>query len=416
MIFKGRARADGGKLATYLLSGKNEQVRVLDVRGTIIDERSAAGLKAALGDMDELGKMTRAKSSLFHLAINPDARDRMTGEDWRASVDKAEKALGLEGHPRAIVGHVYEGKEHLHVVWSRVDVEERKCVEMSFSHLKLCRAAREIEIELGLKQIPARARGAHKLNQHIKDIQQQQEARSETPRETLNAAVAGVWKNAGSAEEFKTMIEEAGYQLASGKRGVLVMDSALETYSIPRCVEGVKVKDVRERLGDLQGLPTVEEVRQRAAQAKPTGTERGEVEAVKPNDERAATGAQLTPRSAQNMIAPELQRELTADNDNAARPKAVAAPSIPTSAPEMHRREAKDWISLKAEATTTDDKGAEPIEKAAREYKSFKGENEAQFAARVARLEAQAKREEEREKEHPKPELHHKPSGPTFGR
>lgn len=81
----------------------------------------------------------------------------------------------------------------------------------------------------------------------------------------------------------------------------------------------------------------------------------------------------LTPRSAQNATAPALERELTADNDNT---------------PEK----------------------AEP------EYTQFKGESETQFAARVARLEARAKREAEREKEQPKPELHYRPSGPTFGR
>ena len=417
MIFKGRARADGGKLATYLLSDKNEQVRVLDVRGTVIDERSAQGLKAALGDMDELGKMTRAKSSLFHLAINPDARDRLGPDDWKQSVEKAEKALGLEGHPRAIVAHVYEGKQHLHVVWSRVDVAERKCVEMSFSHLKLCRAAREVEIELGLQQTPARARGAHKLNQHVKDIQQQQDARSDTPRETLNAAVAGAWKSAGSADEFQSMIEGAGYRLATGKRGVLVMDSALETYSIPRCVPGLKVKDVRERLGDLQGLPTVEEVRAGAARTKQSETERGRSEAATSTRERAdappiGTAPPLTPRRAQSATAPNLERELTADNDRAAKPEAAQQPDTS----ELRRRQAKDWIAPKPEESTNRDSGSTQPETPARQLKPFKGENAEQFEARVARLEARTKREAEREKEQPKPELHLRPSGPTFGR
>lgn len=71
MILKGRCRADVGDPAIYLLSPKNEQVRVLDISGTVIDDRNARGLKEALCEMDELGKMTKATSSLFHLAINP---------------------------------------------------------------------------------------------------------------------------------------------------------------------------------------------------------------------------------------------------------------------------------------------------------------------------------------------------------
>ena len=210
MILKGRVRADGGKLAAYLLSTKNEEVRVLDLRGTCAQQqRSAQGLLQSLGEMNEMGKMTRAKSSLYHLAINPSDRDRMTEQGWQTTIERAEKALGLQDQPRAVVSHRIDGKEHLHVVWSRVDVEQRKCVEHPFSHRKLCQAAREIEIELGLQQTPKRARGAHRLKQHIKDIQAQQDARSVTPRAELNATVAKAWHEAGSAKEFKAQIEAA---------------------------------------------------------------------------------------------------------------------------------------------------------------------------------------------------------------
>ena len=362
MILKGRARADGGKLAAYLLSTKNEEVRVLDLRGTIAEERSAQGLHQSLNEMNELGKMTRAKSSLFHLAINPSDRDRMTAQGWQTTIEKAEKALGLQGQPRAVVSHRYEGKEHLHVVWSRVDAEQRKCVELPFSHLKLCQAAREIEIDLGLQQTPERARGAHRLRQHVKDIQNQQDARSATPREELNAAVSKAWNEAGSDVEFKAQIEAAGYQLARGRRGVVVMDQALETYSIARCVEGVKVKDVRARLDGLQGLPSVEELR--AARERDTQT-RG-------SQEQSAASELTGARRARNMTGAMLERELTADNDNA-----------------------------KAEAEKP-------------KYTPFKGENEEQFAARVARLEARAQREAARAKEQPKLEPHLKPKGRGF--
>jgi hypothetical protein len=81
----------------------------------------------------------------------------------------------------------------------------------------------------------------------------------------------------------------------------------------------------------------------------------------------------LAPREAKDRTAPGLERELTADNDNA---------------PE----------------TTTP------------KYTPFKGESEAQFAARLERMKARDEREQQREKEQPKLELHYRPSGPTFGR
>lgn len=261
MILKGRPRAGGNQLANYLLSPKNEQVRVLDVRGTLADERNATGLKQSLREMDELGKMTRAQSSLFHLAINPSDRDRLSADDWQYSVAKAERALGLEGQPRAVVSHIYEGKEHLHVVWSRVDVEQRKCAELSFSHLKLCQAAREIEIELGLQQTPERARGPRKLKQHVQEIERHQDERTGQSREQRNALIQAAWDNSQTGQEFQAQIEAIGLRLALGRRGVLVLDGDNEPHSISRCVKGIRAKDVRAKLADVGDLPSVEELR-----------------------------------------------------------------------------------------------------------------------------------------------------------
>jgi len=268
MILKGRPRSGGAQLATYLLSTKNEKVEVLDIYGTIADDRSANGLRQSLREMDQLAKMTRAQSSLFHLAINPSDRDRMTPADWTYSVAKAEKALGLEGQPRAVVSHTFQGKEHLHVVWSRVNVETRKCAELSFSHRKLCGAAREIEIELGLQQIPPRARGVHRLKQHVRELQGYQDARSAQPRLRLNAGMEAAWHQSKDGHDFKARIEAAGYQLATGRRGVVVMDGAQEPHSISRCVRGIRAKEVREKLAELEGLPTVEELRAALRQVK----------------------------------------------------------------------------------------------------------------------------------------------------
>ena len=412
MILKGRARADGGKLAAYLLSTKNEEVRVLDLRGTIAEERSTQGLHQSLNEMNELGKMTRAKSSLFHLAINPSDRDRMTAQGWQTTIEKAEKALGLQGQPRAVVSHRYEGKEHLHVVWSRVDVEQRKCVELPFSHLKLCQAAREIEIDLGLQQTPQRARGAHRLKQHVKDIQSQQEARSQTPREQLNAAVSKAWHEAGSDVEFKAQIEAAGYQLARGRRGVVVMDSTLETYSIARCVEGVKVKDVRARLDGLQGLPTVEELR--AARERDTqtrGTQEQGAQRTDTGQSEDARGAMPTARQAGRMRAEAL---LTAITPDAASEGQGQGEQSAASEPAGARRARNMTGAMLERELTADNDNAKDAEADNPKYTRFKNDTDEEFAARVARLEARARREAARAKEQPKLEPHLKPKGRGF--
>lgn len=350
MILKGRTRADGGKLATYLLSPKNDRVRVLDISGTIIDDKNPRGLKEALAEMDELGKMTRAKSSLFHLAINPNDKDRMTPEAWSAAVSKAEKALGLEGHPRAVVSHVYEGKEHLHVVWSRVDVEQRKCAELSFSKLKLVQAAREIEIDLGLEQTPARARGAHRLKQEIKDIQVQQDGRSKKPRDKLNDDVAKAWAQSTNGQEFKKAIEAAGYGLAMGERYISVMDTELENYPVQRCIKGVRINDVRDKLGDLEGLPTLKEYREHA---------RSETKTEKREETRSETTEAAAPqktvlRTAANITAIQAERELSVDHENEPPAK------LPTESEETYRARLKRWAEYDEEDRAKEEPKLEP--------------------------------------------------------
>ena len=268
MILKGRTRAHGQQLASYLLSAKNEEVRVLDVRGTVITDPSPNGLKQSLKDMDELGKATRAQSSLFHLAINPNDRDQLTREDWQHAVAKAEKALGLEEQPRAIVSHLHNGKEHWHVVWSRVDVETCRCVEMSFSNRKLCRTAREIEQELGLEPTAERSKETRRAALEKGEHEKHQDERATSPRQQRDAIIRDAWEQAQSGRQFKRQIERAGYQLAEGKRGVVVLDADREAHSISRSVPGARAKDVRDKLADVGTLPTVEEARQVAQEPR----------------------------------------------------------------------------------------------------------------------------------------------------
>ena len=47
----------------------------------------------------------------------------MTPEQWQRAVDVLDKELGLEGQPRAVVMHEKRGREHIHVVWARTDID-----------------------------------------------------------------------------------------------------------------------------------------------------------------------------------------------------------------------------------------------------------------------------------------------------
>lgn len=50
-----------------------------------------------------------------------------------------------------VVFHEKHGRRHAHVVWSRINIEEMKAVQMSFDHERLKVLSRELFIEHGWK-------------------------------------------------------------------------------------------------------------------------------------------------------------------------------------------------------------------------------------------------------------------------
>lgn len=279
MILKGRSRGQGSQLARYLFAAKNDVVKVLDIRGTCASELTKTGLTDALKEFDEYGKLTKGEKTIFHLAIAPSDFDRMDAAKWQYAVVKAEEALGLTGQPRAVVMHEFDGKEHLHVVWSRVDLETEKLKGDSFTNLKLCNAARDIELDLGLQQLPDMHRGHNKarelteelraaqgeeqkFSQRQMEIQKFTEKESERSRKSLERAISTAWHQSETGEEFRDLLKERGLRLVRGDRGPVVMDEAANVFSPSRYIEDARAKDIRQKCEDVMDeLQTVDQAR-----------------------------------------------------------------------------------------------------------------------------------------------------------
>lgn len=303
MIFKGRCRTNGGQLADYLLSSKNERVRVLEVQGTVIHDASPVGLKAALNDFDQLTQMTpKGQLGIFHLVIAPDERDRLRPQDWQHCIAKAEEAIGLTGQPRAVVSHIYDGKEHLHVAYSRVDVDSAKMIELPFYKMKLVEAARAVELELGLERLQDRPRDPHsKPDPDAINAQKHQDERAAHTKPQRDEIIKNAWDRSANGQAFQQHIEASGYRLAMGNRGLVVLDQNHEPHSIARSIPGVKQKDVKAKLADLEDIPSVDSLRRSAAEVQ------------KP----AEPETQPTPKRAATMQHDEFKSQLANDNAEA---------------------------------------------------------------------------------------------------
>ena len=249
MISKGRSRADGDKLATYLLkTNSHQKVTVMDIRGAVNDD-----LREALTDWELAAQcLTKGEKPLYHTQIRTAAGEHLTADQWLETVDKLEKRLHLEKNPRAVVAHNLDGQVHLHAVWSRLDIDHEKLVPMSYDRKSHHRTSRELEVEFGLRQLnqgPTRRR-AGSQRQH--DVEHNQAKEAGTTREFVQKVVTAAWEASDTGEAFRKQLQVLGITLARGDRRDFVIEHEGKLYNPVRLIEGIRTKDFRERMEGLE--------------------------------------------------------------------------------------------------------------------------------------------------------------------
>lgn len=260
MILKGNQRAGAADLATHLSNEyDNERIEIAQVRGTVADD-----LHGVFAEIEAIAAGTRCKEPLYSLAINPSAP--LSREQYMAAIDHIEGKLGLAGQPRAVIFHVKNGREHCHVVWSRIDLDSMKAIPLSHDRMKLRTCARELAHAYGLT-LPAglaedRGDARFEKNPDVTFAEKAMAAASGLTPEHRRADITALFRSSDSAEAFRAGLERAGYVLAQGERRVyVVVDRAGHVHSLARQIDGAKTKDVKARLADMpsESLPTVEQ-------------------------------------------------------------------------------------------------------------------------------------------------------------
>jgi len=220
--------------------------------------------------------------------------------------------------------HVKDDREHYHVVWSRIDIEERRAIPDSHNYRKHEEVARQLEREFGHERVqgalteregvPRPARTPSRAEIH-------QAERSGLDPAEIKAEVTALWQATDNGKAFAAALEEAGYQLARGdRRDFVILDQAGEVHSLARRVEGAKAKDVRERMADLDpaNMPDVTQARamqaERAAAlvVEPERPVEAPPATNEPPPDRAALLAALLerPAPASPRVQPEAERPL----------------------------------------------------------------------------------------------------------
>lgn len=254
MILKASQRGGGMQLAVHLLKPENEHVELHEISGFVADD-----LAGAFKEVYAISKGTRCKQFLFSLSLNPPEMENVPIEVFEDVIARIEAKMGLAGQPRAIVFHEKQGRRHVHCVWSRIDAAKMKAINLPHFKLKLTELSRQIYLEQGWDMPRGLEDFTDRDPLNYSQAEAQQAKRVKRDTRALKAMFQKCWSGSDSRAAFAHALKEQGFVLARGnRRGFVAVDSAGEVYAIARWVS-VKTKEVRARLGDLEGLPNVEE-------------------------------------------------------------------------------------------------------------------------------------------------------------
>ncbi|TRW96281.1 relaxase [Paracoccus sp. M683] len=257
MILKGSQRSGALKLAAHLLNDRdNDHVELHELRGFMADD-----LHGALRESEAIAKGTRCRQHLFSLSFSPPDTERVSVVQFEAAIARAEESLGLSGHARAVIFHEKEGRRHAHVVWSRINVNEMKAVNLSFYKKKLNRVSKELFLEHGWR-LPEGYRdktSRNPLNFTLAEWQQARRAKEDAG--DLKLRLKECWSVSDNRAAFEHALEDQGFVLARGdRRGFVAVDTKGEVYSLTRWL-GVNAKDLSARIGDRKDLPSADQAK-----------------------------------------------------------------------------------------------------------------------------------------------------------
>jgi Relaxase/Mobilisation nuclease domain len=319
MIAKGASRNNPRQLAVYLMRVERydtgEPAELLELQSGWAASlgpdssrpRIASRLIEAFRDWQLLTEGTKqGRDGLYHAEISPEAHyaATMTPEQWLRAADLQGEELGLQGQPRAVVLHGgTDGRKHLHVVWARTDIEAMKLVSDSYNFVAHERASKRMEEEFGHDFVPGkhakrdRERQPEFPRQKLSQDEDQWQKRTGLSVEDRKAEIAALHSAADSPQAFKAALEEAGYLLANGDRGYIVVDQ-LGGHSLLSRNIGLPKKEAEAFMAgvDLNKLPTIEEAKALQKEARARKRTESPADAKGPSPE--ASPAQAPPEKA----------------------------------------------------------------------------------------------------------------------
>ncbi|WP_309385645.1 relaxase/mobilization nuclease domain-containing protein [Cerasicoccus frondis] len=231
------------------------------------------------------------------------------------------KVLGLQDHEAVVIAHRDTPHRHVHVVANRVHPTTGMVASDSHSYRKLSSFAREYHEEHGLEYCPQR------IENHLK-MQQGERARY---RDTK---IADAWAQSDNGQSFAAALQSQGYRLAQGRRGLVVIDPYGKQINPVRQIEGIKTKDFRQRICDLdsthfpEATELAKQVTQQHEQKKVAATQSKEAKA----EFKKATNERSKPETKTDFAVAAKQEQKQTEPRKIDKPAPKEAPKQPLKA------------------------------------------------------------------------------------
>lgn len=254
MILKGSQRGGALNLARHLLNDRdNDHVTVHSVTGFVQPD-----VTGALMEMYATSRATRCTQFMFSLSLSPPKGAIVTIADFENAVAQAAERLGLQDQPRVVLFHEKESRLHCHAVFSRIDVEAMKAINLPFFKERLTELSRELYLTHGwdLPKGLSDPSLADPLNYGLEEWQAAKRAKRD-PRE-IKATLKQCWTQSDGRPALAAALKERGFWLCRGdRRGFVALDYQGNIYSLSRWLD-VKPKELKARLGEPELCASIE--------------------------------------------------------------------------------------------------------------------------------------------------------------
>ena len=264
MIIKGKSLRSPQWLARHLMASVNERADVVDA---LCRDTATNDTKLALLELAAHAAATRCENSIYHASVSPDEAHRLNPDQWAHAVDMLEKQLGLDGHARHVVMHKKLGREHMHVVWTRINPETGRAWSDSHNYKKHEQASRQLERDFGHE---------HVQGVHVRDPDTPRPPRTPPQQEYQQAEKNGfrlsdlreelraIYETSDSGRAFIAALNERDMVLARGDRRDFVLIDPHGAIHNPARLVKERVKDFRAFMKDVERekLPSVDEAKE----------------------------------------------------------------------------------------------------------------------------------------------------------